>query len=193
MAKLYGITGVVVTPGLAERTVEAWRLRHKKVVRFWYALEDAVRKAIASPGKTLRAGDFLQVRCQKDAHCGLMFLMLRLPSGRVIAYPKPRIKDNGDIIYYGQIPMTQKWGDVGLYGGKCAENACQGISADIMAHGAWKACRKGYKVFALIHDQALAEGEGAVNGYVEALTDLPAWAQGLPIEAEGQLTPYYTK
>ncbi len=118
---------------------------------------------------------------------------MRLPSGRKLAYPKPRIIADR-ITFFGHILGT-KWGDVETWGGKLVENAVQGIAADIMAHGAHNCENAGYKIAMLIHDQALApQHEGQTSEeFVRLLTDLPPWAEGLPIEAEGGLVPFYKK
>jgi DNA polymerase len=84
---------------------------------------------------------------------------------------------------------------VPTYGGKLLENATQAVAADIMSNGAVLATRAGFKIFALIHDQALAlKGAGQnLNEYIRCLTTLPDWAKGLPIKAEGKEVPYYKK
>jgi len=105
------------------------------------------------------------------------------------------IEENGDITFWGQIPMKAAWGRIKLYGGKIVENLSQSVAADIMACGGHQAQKAGFRIFALVHDQALAEGdEGrAVDDFVNAMTTLPPWADGLPVDAEGKTTPYYMK
>ena len=72
-------------------------------------------------------------------------------------------------------------------------NCTQAVAADIMAHGAVNAERKGFTIWGLIHDQALAQAKGKLDDFVAALTELPPWAAGLPIKAEGRITPSYQK
>lgn len=101
------------------------------------------------------------------------------------------------ITFFGQIPMKAIWGRVATYGGSLVENATQAIAADFMAHGAINASRAGYKIVALIHDEALSEydplaGQSA-DHFVQCLTKLPTWAEGMPLAAEGGVVEFYQK
>lgn len=76
-----------------------------------------------------------------------------------------------------------------------AHNCTQAVAADIMCHGAQNAEDAGYEIAALIHDQALAyhQPHQSPEEFVQLLTDLPSWAAGLPLAAEGALVPFYKK
>jgi len=76
-----------------------------------------------------------------------------------------------------------------------AHNCVQGIAADIMCNGAQNAEDAGYEICALIHDQALSyyRNGQSPEEFVRLLTDLPEWASGLPLAAEGSLVPFYKK
>lgn len=176
--------------GLEETAIKAFRAKHDMVVKYWYAVERAAKKAI------LRKGEVVPVRNVSFLHQdieGLSFLLLKLPSGRKLAYPRPRISDDR-IVFFGHRIGVQ-WGDVETYGGKLVENITQAVAADIMAHGCHTAERDGYETATLIHDQALAyfKPGQSVKEFVRCLTDLPNWANGLPISAEGAVAPYYRK
>jgi len=75
------------------------------------------------------------------------------------------------------------------------ENAVQAIAGDLMTEGALEAERQGFKIFMLVHDQALAEWEPGQDpeDFCRALCTLPDWAEGLPLEAEGGFVPFYKK
>lgn len=184
--------GKYVLPlGLEYTAVEAFRAKHRKVKQYWYDVEKCAKRAIASPGEivTLRNVAF----CVRVVG-GMPFLLIRLPSGRKLAYPRPRITDNR-ITFLGRIGTTSNWGSVETYGGKLVENITQAVAADIMANGAHNAERAGYEIATLIHDQALSyyqKGQSPEE-FVELLTELPKWADGLPIEAKGDLVPFYQK
>lgn len=176
--------------GLEEIAVKAFRAKHKKVVKCWYDIERAAKQAILDRGKVYEAG---RVKFMWRDIEGMPFLLMRLPSGRMLAYPKPRIV--GDrIMFFGNIKGAT-WGDVNTWGGTLLENATQAVAADIMATGAANAERAGYEIATLIHDQSLAyvKPGQAIEEFVRLLTDMPAWAKGLPIEAEGSLVPFYRK
>lgn len=177
--------------GLEHIAVDGWRAKHKKVVSYWYDMERAAKNAILYKGKVFEVRKHIKFMV-RDVE-GMPFLLLRLPSGRKLAYPKPRIS-NDRITFFGNVKGTT-WGDISTWGGSLVENAVQAVAADIMAHGAHNCERAGYQICTLIHDQALSyyqEGQ-TPERYVALLTDLPAWAEGLPIAAEGGLVPFYRK
>lgn len=177
--------------GLEFTAVEGFRAKHRKVVSFWYDTERAAKNAILKPGMIFPAGKKLQFLV-KDLE-GTKFLLMRLPSGRKLAYPRPRLC--GDrIAFFGNVKGAT-WGDVSTWGGTLVENATQAVAADVMAQGSHNAEKEGYEIATLIHDQALAyHRDGQTSGeFVRLLTDLPSWADGLPIEAEGAVVPFYKK
>lgn len=184
--------------GLEVTAVKAFREKHKMVVRYWYDVERAAQQAIARKGQIIKLRN-VAFLCEDVSN--IPFLLIRLPSGRKLAYPRPRLvpspKFDGKLAikFFGKIGVTQNWGDVDTYGGKLVENITQAVAADIMCCGAQNAENDGFEVMALIHDQALSytkEGQTAAR-FVECLTDMPPWAAGLPIEAEGVEVPFYKK
>ena len=72
-------------------------------------------------------------------------------------------------------------------------NCTQAVAADFIAHGAVTAERRGFTIWGLIHDQALGRAQGKLDDFVAALTDLPPWATGLPLKAEGKICNWYRK
>jgi len=177
--------------GLEETAIKAFRAAHKKIVAYWYDVERAAKKAIVSQGGLVQVRNVVFL-CREIE--GMPFLLLRLPSGRKLAYPRPMVTDDR-ITFYGRIAMSQLWGRVDTYGGKLVENITQAVAADIMANGAHNAENAGYEIATLIHDQALAyvkPGQSAEE-FTRLLTQLPPWAEGLPVEAEGGVVPFYRK
>lgn len=191
LSESFGITGLKITRRLAETSVDKFRKKYNKVANLWYVADAAARKAILYPGKKFTAGEKLFFCCIESN--GIPFLLMKLPSGRNIVYPHPKIEGK-NITFYGQIPSSERWGRISTYGAKLIENATQGIAADIMAKGADNAVKRGFDVFALIHDQALsALMNKTKKGFSEALTDIPKWSTGLPIETDVDVVPYYVK
>lgn len=202
--------------GMEEIAVKAFRAKHKALVKYWYAVEEAAKQAILNKGQVFRPipkrrrGEdaltplpkFADVRFKCEDIGGLPFLIIRLPSGRKLAYPKPRVEKSKkfegatSIVFYGNIKGVI-WGDVDTFAGSLVENITQAVAADIMAHGAHNAENASYEIATLIHDQALAyhypERNQTPEEFVKLLTELPSWADGLPIEAEGGLVPFYKK
>lgn len=183
--------------------VKAWRSANPNIVSAWYELEECAIAALKAPNIAIPALDG-RVRFKYTKVAGLPYLLLTLPSGRNIAYPHPRLEEipfQGDysnmklsFTYYGQI-KGKKWGRVAMYGGKWLENIAQGTAFDFMGHGAVNAEKQGFPAWALIHDQELAPAVPGrtVEEFAAALTLLPSWADGMPLKAEGEDAPFYTK
>lgn len=184
--------------GIEDIAVKAFRAKHKKVVNLWYDTERAMQSAILHKGQQYAAGPHLRFLV-KDIE-GMPFMLMRLPSGRKLAYPQPKLGPSRkfpgkqEVTFFGNIKGAM-WGRVGTYGASAVENATQAVAADIMAHGSHNCEREGYQIATLIHDESLVyHGEGqTAERLVELLTDLPSWASGLPIEAEGSVIPFYLK
>lgn len=198
-AEKFDIKGIKITMELAEKAVVSFREEYDKVVDLWYACDRAARNAILHPGKVYRAGPFLRFGVVTTN--GIPFLVMRLPSGRSIVYPWPAIEPDPKkpgrdaITYYGRLPGNRSlWGRVSTYGGKLVENASQGTAGDFMGHGLVTAQARDFDVITIIHDQALAADDGRdVEEFCAALTDLPPWAAGMPLKAEGKVVPFYLK
>ena len=189
--------GIDISDALAKQSIEAYRDAHPRVVKLWYACANAARDAVRCPGQTFKAGEKLFFRMAKIG--GIAYLLLTLPSGRSLAYPYPEYDpsggkfENGCVSYWGQLPESKKWGRIEMFGGAWVENATQATAADLMSYGARQAEKRGHDIFLLIHDEALASGRTNLKDFVSALETLPAWAEGLPLKAEGKTIPYYLK
>lgn len=186
-----------VDEALAERAIAGYRDSHPRIVKNWYEHNDAAKNAILQPGRWFNAGDRIAYVTKQLS--GMTFLLMRLPSGRTLSYPQPRIEKlagdkNEGVTHWGKIKGAT-WGRCRLYGGKLAENSAQAVAADLMTYGACEARRQGYDVFTLIHDQALSmRGAGQTSdAYATALATLPPWAGGLPLKAEAKIVPFYKK
>jgi DNA polymerase len=67
---------------------DKWRSKHPRTVAFWHDLERAVTRAIQHPGEVYEAGDKRHPIKYKVAGS---FLWCKLPSGRNLCYPYPRL------------------------------------------------------------------------------------------------------
>jgi len=193
-----------LSPELCKDTIKIYRKVNFKVVAMWRAFNEAAKEAIANPGKVIQANP--KVKFAMTHKPGFPALVMQLPSGHNLVYPHPQVKPTVKK-YKGETYTTDEVSFIGLkdgrpirmgtYGGSLVENATQAVAGDLMTHGALNADRLGYKIFMLVHDQALAEFEPeagqTIEGFCEALCDLPKWAEGLPLEAEGGLVPFYNK
>lgn len=116
-------------------------------------------------------------------------------SGKLEDYD--RVWKTKAISFWGQEPISKKWMRRDTYGGKLLENAVQATAGDFMSIGARAAQKAGYRIFMLVHDQALAyfepEKGQSVKEFEQLICTLPKWAGDFPLKAECDLVPFYTK
>jgi DNA polymerase len=190
--------GITIDPALSEKAVKTFREAHRGIWKTWSTFDSLCRDALTNNmGTTIRLGKHgirMAFKIQWLQGTKKKYLTITLPSGRKLAYLDPAI-ENGEITYWGQLPMSVAFGRIKLYGAKIFENVCQAIAADLMAHGARTAEAERMTPFALIHDQALAIHSDGVTPqqFASALQSLPPWAQGLPLKAEAKSVAYYAK
>lgn len=192
--------------GIAEEElqpiVDAWRAANPMIVAYWNVTEKAVESAVANPGTSYSVrGGKATYFCARTA--GINYLFCRLPSGRVLSYPEPRFEtvempwgDMREVVtFWGQLKGKTAWGRIPLSSNVACENVVQATAADLMANGAVQCERQGYRINALIHDEALAyHDEGQTpERFSQLLTTLPDWAKDIPMDAPGGLVPYYRK
>lgn len=85
-------------------------------------------------------------------------LFIRLPSGRKLAYTRPKIeidhRFNRDCISYeGVNQTTKKWERVATYGGKLTENIIQAVARDCLAEAMLRLDSLGYEIVFHVHDR----------------------------------------
>src|SRR5262249_2926533 len=170
---------------------QAWRNAHPQTVRFWGDLNRAAIKAVQNPGKIIACK---RIAFRRDDS----FWRMRLPSGRKIAYPFPRLKttDRGDLAVVFMDNQQGKWAEcrhgLGAYGGTWIENAVQAVARDLFAAAMQRLEAAGYRITLHVHDEIVAEVPddfGSAEEFLRILTESPPWADGLPIAAkvrEGQ-------
>jgi DNA polymerase len=141
--------GVALSQGQAERFKDGWRKANHKIVQFWAEMDFAARQAI------LRRGEVVAVGGSGVAFtCTARTLQMRLPSGRVLYYHKPRLAmDTNSIVYWGS-EVGGRWVEQRTWGGKLAENATQAVARDIMAEAMLRAFRRTGAVPCMtVHDE----------------------------------------
>ena len=171
--------------------VAAWRRANPHITQFWWDVDKAAVEAVTKRTGT-RAG-----RIGFEYRSGILFVML--PSGRKLAYVKPRMAVNkfgrAGLTYEG-ILENKKWGRIETYGPKLVENIVQGTARDLLAEAMLRVERKGYPIVMHCHDEIIAEvpeGSGSVEEMCEVMAVCPSWAAGLPLRADGYECPFYQK
>ena len=168
--------------------VSAWRQANPKIVQFWWAVDRAVMEAVSRRTTTKTHGIIFSARN------GMLFITL--PSGRSLAYVKPKIGENrfgGDCITYEGVGGTKKWERIDSYGPKFVENIVQATSRDILCY-AMKTLRC-CSIVMHIHDELVIEADRRMS--LQAVCDqmgrTPPWANGLQLRADGYETDFYKK
>ena len=168
--------------------VNAWRNANPNIVKFWWAVDNAVMEAVNKRTTTETHGITFSFKS------GMLFITL--PSGRKLAYVKPRIGMNqfgGESITYEGIGATKKWERLESYGPKFVENIVQATARDILCF-AMKTLRC-CSIVMHIHDEVVIEADPRVSldALCEQMGRTPPWAEGLILTASGYTSPYYMK
>lgn len=178
-------------------TVKLWREANPRIVRLWSIIEKAAISAIKT-GKSVMINRGITVGYRWG------MLLITLPSGRTICYPRARISmeyddgwrgDHEVIEYEGLNQTTKKWEVLRTYGGKLTENIVQATARDILGAVMLRARRENLPVVFHVHDEIIVDAPAdRPLTDVEALFSEPIeWCRGLPLKGAGYSTPYYLK
>ena len=174
-------------PGL----IDDWRNSNPHIVQFWWDVEKAAVETIKDHQE------------RRVGRIGFQFysntLWLVLPSGRKLAYIKPKMQPNR----FGRMAVTfeslnaaNKWSRGETYSGKITENLTQATARDLLAEAMWRMEQKGWDIVGHVHDEVILEvpsGSVTVDEVVRIMSVNPAWADGLPLNAAGYSGFYYFK
>ena len=171
----------------------AWRKANSEIESFWYSLAKACQSAIKAKGVAFSAG---RIVCKVSGN----YLLMRLPSGRYLVYPAPRLPEEGemcDFSFMGVNQYTKKWERIPTYSGKLAENSVQGAACDLLLEAGPRLEAAGYHIVMSVHDEYITEisdDEARNHRQMEKImSDLPDWADGLPLVAAGFEAARYRK
>lgn len=168
--------------------VDAWRQSNPNIVKCWWAVDRAVMEAVKYKHTTSDYG--LTFSCRS----GMLFITL--PSGRKLAYVKPKVGTNkfgGECITYEGVGSTKKWERLDSYGPKFVENIVQATARDILCYAmrTLRCC----SIVMHIHDELVIEADPrmSLEAVCEQMGRTPPWAKGLLLRADGYATPFYKK
>lgn len=186
--KAMGADSLGLSDAELKQIVTDWREASPHITDLWWSVDRAAKKAIKEKTTT-------------DTH-GLTFsyesgfLFIELPSGRRLAYAKPRIGENqfgGESVTYMGINAQKKWGRLESYGPKFVENVVQGIARDLLMYSMQTLSH--CSIVAHVHDEIIIEADRrmSVEAVCQQMSRTPAWAEGLILHADGYECEYYKK
>lgn len=186
--KAMGAIDMGLTEDELPTLVDAWRQSNSHIVQFWWDVDHAVTEAVKYKHTTTEYG--LTFSCRS----GMLFITL--PSGRNLAYVKPKLGTNkfgGTCITYEGIGPTKKWERLDSYGPKFVENIVQATSRDILLY-AMRTLRN-CSIVMHIHDEVVIEADPrmSLDAVCKQMGRTPPWAKGLLLRADGYATPFYKK
>lgn len=168
--------------------VTAWRQSNPNITKLWWDVDRAVKTCVKQKNPTETHGiKFIY-------QSGMLFIVL--PSGRRLAYVKPRMRENmfgGESVTYEGVGGTKKWERIESYGPKFVENIVQAISRDILCHA--MQTLKNCSIVAHVHDEIIIEADMgmSLSAICEQMAKTPTWANGLLLSADGYECQFYQK
>ena len=195
--------------------VSKWRERSPRITRLWKLFERCAQttietgrrsfayiEAIGDDGRYHKRtinGKPIAIGFSMDEIDGRRFMLVKLPSGRSIAYPWPALQDGnyGKEIEYWGTDTAHTWAPIRTYGGKLTENIVQATARDCLAEKMIKVEEMGYHVVAHVHDEMIIDVPRADEAAFDKIDGLMAepidWAPGLPLKGGTYACDYYQK
>ncbi len=168
--------------------VDSWRNSNPMITAFWWNVDSAVKTAIKQRIPT-------EVREIKFFYrSGMLFI--RLPSGRMLSYVKPRIGENrfgGESVTYEGIGSTKKWERIESYGPKFVENIVQAVSRDLLCYAMHN--RSDQQICGHVHDELIIEcpEDIDISSITSVMGQSPDWMRYILIRGDGYETKFYKK
>lgn len=186
--KAMGAMEMGLTKDELQPLVDAWRQSNPNIVQLWWDVDKAAMKAVRERTVTETHG----IRFTYQS--GMLFITL--PSGRRLAYVKPRIGENkfgGQCITYEGVGGTKKWERMDSYGPKFVENIVQATARDILCYS--MQTLRHCDIVMHIHDEVVIEADPhmSLQAVCEQMGQTPPWAKGLLLRADGYECDFYKK
>jgi DNA polymerase len=193
------LTGMAANYGIkfeddeAQQIVNAFRTARPKLVRTWHAFGDAAAAAIQNPGN--------QVKVDTNHSFSFLFkdefLFMQMPNGKLLSFPFAKYEMW--MMPWGKKQMSvthmwintqagSKWERRGISGASLMQSAVQGLSGCLLMEANLRLGKEGYDVRFRVHDEltSLVRDDASSNleHFTKVFTQVPAWAEGLPVEAD---------
>jgi DNA polymerase len=182
--------GIRLSAGEVQRAVDGWRRANPWAQDHGRRLEDAYMRAMRNKGHEFKAGRIVYLF---DGQA----LWYALPSGRVLCYPNAKFDEEGNVTYtkaaWKPAADAKEWPRARLWRGLACENVTQAAAHDILRHS----LRQLDGVVAHVHDEIVVEcpaheAEAVAAHMHTIMCTPPAWAEGLPLAAEGVTSTRYS-
>lgn len=187
--------GVIIDESMAKFLIDGYRGSYNMVPDLWRGLEKAAMDAVERPGEIFR---YKRIAYQTVTDRAGKWITAILPNGRRLWYRNPETKEvwvtykSGDRKLVKQLFIEDRKGSFtfqkSIWGGVHTENVVQAVARDLLACAIHRVEALGYSVILHAHDEPVAEvpeGFGSIEEYTRAVAEVPSWAKGCPIAAEG--------
>lgn len=187
------IYDVAIDEAFAKKVVATYRASVPHVVKLWDVLIKGFIFVTRQKAKRVKVGP---VYMGSTEFGGVFYVWIELPSGRRLWYADAHIKGR-EVRYYGRnIYKGGAWEHVPTHGGKIAENITQAMSRDIMADAMLRLDAAGFRLNFTVHDEIVADDDverDRIEEFTNLLTEVPAYAAGLPLDVEAFRCSRYRK
>ena len=187
--------------------VLAYRASVPRIRSYWYDVEHAAKIALAKSGRVIGVTTVHSNKFRPGSIPEVQFatwrghLLCKLPSGRKLYYRDAQLAPGGRyggtvISYMGVDQYTRAWTRIETYGGMLVENITQATARDLLADAMLRVeSIPGTALLGSVHDEVLAEvdDENSYARMLAAMKEVPAWAKGLPIDADGYIGERFGK
>lgn len=189
--KSFGAIALGIQESELQGIIDKWRASNPHITKLWWTIDKAVKYVVRT--KNFYSCYGLNFSYER----GILFI--ELPSGRRLAYCKPRLGINAfgsECVTYEGVGASKKWERLESYGPKFVENIVQAISRDILVESMQRLHKDGYKITMHIHDEVVLEVQDDVSTVEEVcriMAITPEWAKDLPLNADGYECEFYKK
>jgi DNA polymerase len=182
--------GIRLSVSEVNKAVEGWRRANPWAQAHGQQLEAAYLRAMRNKGFEFAAGRIVYLFDGQT-------LWYSLPSGRVLCYPNAKFDAEGNVTYtkaaWKPAADAKEWPRARLWRGLACENVTQATAHDILRHS----LRQLDGVVLHVHDEIVVEcpaheAEAVAAHMHQIMCSPPAWAEGLPLAAEGVTTTRYS-
>jgi DNA polymerase len=170
--------------------VNSWRDSNPKIVQLWWDVDKCAIDAIKGKKKVELGNIAFEYKSK--------MLFITLPSGRRLAYVKPKLEPNQfgkEAVTYEGIGVGKKWMRLETYGPKLVENIVQATARDLLVYAMQSLEDVGYEIVMHVHDEVIVEAPptAELETICALMADGPKWAEGLKLNADGYVCDFYKK